>query len=153
MAVKIRLQRGGAVHAPHYRVVIADIRAPRDGRFVEKVGTYDPKNKDRKQQVNLNLERIDYWLGVGAQPSDTVKSLIRNARRSAPSEAATEAPAAEAAKAPEPQPAPATEAPAAEPEAAATEVPEPEPEAAVPSSEPEAPEAEASGEESPRTAE
>lgn len=146
MAVKIRLQRGGAVHAPHYRVVIADIRAPRDGRFVEKVGTYDPKNKDRKQQVNLNLERIDYWLGVGAQPSDTVKSLIRKARRSAPSEAAAEAPAAEApateaAKAPEPQPAPATEAP------------EPEPEAAVPSSEPEAPEAEAPGEESRRTAE
>ena len=90
MAVKIRLQRGGATHAPYYRVVVADTRSPRDGRFVEKVGTYDPKNKDEDKQLNLELERIDYWLGVGAKPSDTVRSLIRKARRSVPAEAAAE---------------------------------------------------------------
>ena len=90
MAVKIRMQRGGASHAPYYRVVVADTRSPRDGRFVEKVGTYDPKNKDEDKQLNLELERIDYWLGVGAQPSDTVRSLIKKARRSVPAEAAAE---------------------------------------------------------------
>lgn len=81
MAVKIRLQRGGSTHAPHYRVVVADGRARRDGRFVERVGTYDPCNKEEEQQLDLNLERVDYWLSVGAQPSDTVKSLIRKWRR------------------------------------------------------------------------
>ncbi|MGA1204244.1 MAG: 30S ribosomal protein S16 [Opitutales bacterium] len=77
------MQRGGATHAPYYRVVVADGRARRDGRFVEKVGIYDPKNKDEAKQVNLNLERVDYWLGVGAQPSDTVRSLIKRIRKSA----------------------------------------------------------------------
>lgn len=88
MAVKIRLQRGGAKHAPHYRVVVTDIRSPRDGRFVERVGTYDPKNKDEAQQLDLQLERIDYWLGVGAKPSDTVRSLIKRARRAGGQETA-----------------------------------------------------------------
>ncbi len=83
MAVKIRLQRGGATHAPYYRVVVADQRSPRDGRFVEKIGTYDPKNKDEGKQLNLEMERVEYWLGVGAQPSDTVRSLIKKARRKA----------------------------------------------------------------------
>jgi small subunit ribosomal protein S16 len=78
------MQRGGATHAPYYRVVVADKRSPRDGRFVEKVGTYDPKNKDAGKQINLQMDRIDYWLGVGAQPSDTVRSLIKKARKAAP---------------------------------------------------------------------
>lgn len=93
MAVKIRMQRGGATHNPHYRVVVTDVRSPRDGRFVEKVGVYDPKNKDQRKQFSLNLDRVDYWLSVGAQPSDTVRSLIKRARRQ-PSEdvASTEAP-------------------------------------------------------------
>ena len=99
MAVKIRLQRGGATHAPYYRVVIADTRFPRDGRFVEKVGRYDPKNKDEGKQLSLELERIDYWLGVGAQPSDTVRSLIKKARRATPAEAAAPAEAEAAAPA------------------------------------------------------
>lgn len=100
MAVKIRMQRGGATHHPHYRVVVTDIRSPRDGRFVERVGTYDPKNKDAKAQVKLELDRIDYWLGVGAQPSDTVRSLIKRARREVPAEkAVAEAPIAEEAAA------------------------------------------------------
>lgn len=97
MAVKIRLQRGGAKHAPHYRVVIAEASNRRDGRFVEKVGTYDPCNKDEAQHIKLNLERIDYWLGVGAQPTDTTRSLIKKARRQAPEEtAAAETETAEA---------------------------------------------------------
>lgn len=95
MAVKIRMQRGGATHNPHYRVVVTDSRSPRDGRFVEKVGTYDPKNKDESKQLNLNLERIDYWLGVGAQPSDTVRSLIKRLRRSAKTETTATVEAAE----------------------------------------------------------
>lgn len=84
------MQRGGATHNPHYRVVVTDVRSPRDGRFVEKLGTYDPKNKDESKQLNLNLERIDYWLGVGAQTSDTVRSLIKRVRRSAKAEAVSE---------------------------------------------------------------
>lgn len=88
MALKIRLQRGGATHAPHYRIVVAESSARRDGRFVEKVGTYDPRNKDASLQENLNLERVEYWLGVGAQPTDTVRSMIKRARRAAKAEAA-----------------------------------------------------------------
>lgn len=84
MAVKIRLQRGGAKHAPHYRIVVADSRARRDGRFVEIIGTYDPCNKDAAKHLKLKLDRAEYWVGVGAQPSDTVRSLIKMARRNAP---------------------------------------------------------------------
>ena len=87
MALKIRLQRGGATHAPYYRVVVAESRSPRNGRFVEKVGTYDPKNKKQDLQIQLETERVDYWLSVGAQPSDTVRSLIRKARKAAPAAA------------------------------------------------------------------
>ena len=73
MALKIRLARGGAKKRPYYHIVIADARSPRDGRFVEKVGSYNPmlpqENQDR---VRLNLDRIKYWLSVGAQPTDRV---------------------------------------------------------------------------------
>jgi small subunit ribosomal protein S16 len=82
MAVKIRLQRGGAKHKPFYRMVVADSRSRRDGRFVEIVGTYDPCNKDADKQLNLKLDRTDYWVSVGAQPSDTARALINKARRS-----------------------------------------------------------------------
>jgi len=107
--LKIRLQRGGSTHHPHYRIVVADSRAPRDGKFVENVGTYDPKNKDPEKQVNVKLERVEYWLGVGAQASDTVNSMIKKARRDekyrAPEKAAKatteEVPATEAAPAAE----------------------------------------------------
>jgi small subunit ribosomal protein S16 len=90
MAVKIRLQRGGAKHAPHYRVVVADGRARRDGRCVERIGTYDPRNKIEEEQVSLQMDRVDYWLGVGAQPSDTVRALIKRERRKQPAVAASE---------------------------------------------------------------
>lgn len=111
MAVKIRMQRGGSSHNPHYRVVVADGRTPRDGRFVERVGTYDPKNKKEAEQLNLKLDRIDYWLSVGAQPSDTVRSLIKRARKTAP----VEAEATVAAEAPVEAAAAETETPASEP--------------------------------------
>ena len=79
MALKIRLTRIGAVHQPHYRVVVAEGRARRDGDPVEVIGTYDPRNKG--QQVNLKLDRVDYWLGKGAKPSDTLHAIIKRARR------------------------------------------------------------------------
>ncbi len=79
MPVRLRLQRHGSKKKPFYRIVAADGRERRDGRFLEVVGTYDP-NLD---PINLRLkqDRIEYWIGVGAQPSTTVKSLLRRARR------------------------------------------------------------------------
>ena len=74
MAVKIRLRRIGAKKAPFYRVVVADSRNPRDGRFIEEIGTYDPKGGDDKLKVDL--ERVKYWMSNGAQPTDTVRGLL-----------------------------------------------------------------------------
>lgn len=79
MAVKLRLQRHGAKKKPFYRIVAADGRARRDGRFLEIVGTYDPNHEEIK--LRLKQDRIEHWLNVGAQPSTTVKSLLRRARR------------------------------------------------------------------------
>lgn len=77
MAVKIRLARGGAKKRPYYRVVIADARAPRDGRYIEKVGTHNPLlPKDHEDRVKLDAERITYWLGQGAQPTDRVARFL-----------------------------------------------------------------------------
>ena len=78
--LKIRLQRHGAKHAPFYRMVVTEVTAPRDGRFIEILGTYDPQCHAREDELKLNMERIDHWLGVGAQPTDTVRSLIRQGR-------------------------------------------------------------------------
>ena len=75
MGVRIRLARHGAKKKPFYRIVVADGESPRDGRFLEKVGTYDPL-KD-PAEVMLNQDRIKYWIDKGAIPSDTVKSLIK----------------------------------------------------------------------------
>ena len=75
MALKIRLARAGTTKRPYYHVVIADARSPRDGRFIEKVGTYDPKVEDSKR-VNLVTERIQRWLSVGAQPTDRVLRFL-----------------------------------------------------------------------------
>jgi len=77
MATKIRLARGGSKKRPYYRIVIADIRSPRDGRFIEKVGSYDPVlPKDSEDRVKLNVERIQYWLGNGAKPTDRVHRFL-----------------------------------------------------------------------------
>lgn len=81
MALKIRLTRIGAVHQPHYRVVVAEARSRRDGDPVETLGTYDPRTKGK--QVNLKLDRVDYWLSKGAKPSDTLNALIKKAKRAA----------------------------------------------------------------------
>jgi small subunit ribosomal protein S16 len=78
MAVKIRLTRMGSKKKPYYRINIADSRAPRDGRFIETVGTYNPLVAD-ENQVSLKEERILEWLANGAQPSDTVKNILSKA--------------------------------------------------------------------------
>ncbi len=81
MAVSIRLRREGTTNRPYYRVVVADSRSPRDGKFIEMIGNYDPKKET--ENANLDLDRAEYWIGKGAQPSDTVLSLIRKARKKA----------------------------------------------------------------------
>ena len=141
MALKIRLARGGAKKRPFYRIVVADASAPRDGRFVERVGTYDPMvPKEHEQRMTLNSERITFWLGQGAKPTDRVHKMLAAAglaeapiirdqpKKSAPgkkraereaeaasaAEAAAEAAAAEAAAAEEEAAAAAAVAPAEE---------------------------------------
>lgn len=81
MAVHIRLQRFGAKRRPYYRIVAADHRARRDGRFLEQIGTYDPMVDDDK--VKLKDDRLQHWLSVGARPTTTVASLIRKRSRAA----------------------------------------------------------------------
>src|SRR5918993_153417 len=77
MALSIRLARGGAKKRPYYRIVVADSRAPRDGRFIEKIGTYNPLlAKDSPERVKLDAERASHWLSVGAQPSDRVARFL-----------------------------------------------------------------------------
>ena len=78
--VRIRLKRMGRRHRPSYRLTAVDGRLARDGRVIEELGFYDPVTKDEKKQLVLNLERIDYWLSNGAQPSDTVRRLIERNR-------------------------------------------------------------------------
>jgi small subunit ribosomal protein S16 len=86
MAVKIRMKRVGAKNAPVFRIVIADGRSPRDGKFIEEIGTYQPRKKG--DNFTLDLERTKYWLSKGAQPSDTVASFIKKANKAAAASAA-----------------------------------------------------------------
>jgi small subunit ribosomal protein S16 len=81
MALKIRLSRIGSSHQPHYRIVVAETRSRRDGDAVETVGKYDPRTKN--QQVQLRLDRVDYWIAKGAKPTETLHALIKRARRGA----------------------------------------------------------------------
>jgi small subunit ribosomal protein S16 len=93
MAVSIRLRREGAKNRPYYKVVVADSRSPRDGKFIEIIGTYDPKKPSHNS--TLKLDRAEYWIRKGAQASDTVRSLIKKNKKqvaSAPAEAASERP-------------------------------------------------------------
>jgi small subunit ribosomal protein S16 len=111
MAAKIRLSRGGAKKRPYYYVVVAHTASPRDGRYIEQIGTFDPMlKKDNPDRVKLNLERCKYWLGVGAQPTDRVSRLLdaaglmkrearNNPQKSQPKKKAQERAAAEKAKA------------------------------------------------------
>ena len=126
--IKIRLQRHGARHAPFYRMVVAPSQARRDGRFIEVLGTYNPQAHARDAELNLKMDRVDHWLEVGAQPTETANSLIRQSRLSPEewlkrADKKSKAKAARAAK--KKNPAPVAEAPkeevkeekAAEPEA------------------------------------
>ena len=81
MSVSIRLRREGAKNRPYYKVVVADSRSPRDGKFIEIIGTYDPKMPSHNS--SLNVERVEYWISKGAQPSDTVRSLIKKNKNQA----------------------------------------------------------------------
>jgi small subunit ribosomal protein S16 len=144
MAMKIRLARGGSKKRPFYRIVAADSRMPRDGRFIEKLGTYNPLlPKDSEERVKMDMERVQHWLDKGAQPTDRVSRFLeaagvlekkeranmekaqpgKKAQERAEEKAAKAAAAAEAAKAPAPaeepaeevvEEAPAEEAPAEE---------------------------------------
>lgn len=76
MAVKIRLKRLGRNHRAVYRLAAMDARSPRDSRTIEELGLYDPTNKDQAQQVRINTDRVKYWLGVGAVPTQTVRDLL-----------------------------------------------------------------------------
>ena len=113
MAMKIRLARGSSKKRPHYAIVAADSRMPRDGRFKEKLGTYNPLlAKDSEDRVKLNVERVQFWLAQGAQPTDRVarfleaaglvaKKVRNNPNKAVPGKAAQERAAAKAAKAAE----------------------------------------------------
>lgn len=79
MAVAIRLRREGAKNSPYYKIVVADQRRARDGKFIEIIGTYDPKLEG--ENFSIQLDRADYWVGVGARPSQTVGSIITKARK------------------------------------------------------------------------
>src|SRR5882757_9425668 len=131
MALKIRLSRGGAKKRPFYSIVVADGRNPRDGRFIEKIGTYNPMlKKDDANRLILKTERASHWLKLGAQPTDRVTLFLANAglvkapvRRDTPKKSAPKAKAVERAKANEaaaaaaaatPAPAPAAEGEAAQ---------------------------------------
>jgi small subunit ribosomal protein S16 len=87
MSVKIRLKRCGTKNYPVYRVVVADSRSPRDGKFIEEVGTYQPMQKGKNFEINL--DRVKYWVGVGALPSDTVSSFIKKTEKALQAESAT----------------------------------------------------------------
>ena len=81
MALKIRLQRHGTSHRPFYRMVVTEANARRDGRFVDLLGTYEPQASRPENELNLKIDRIDYWKTVGAKTTDTAESLLRRARR------------------------------------------------------------------------
>ena len=136
MAMKIRLARGGSKKRPFYRIVAADSRMPRDGRFIEKLGTYNPLlPKDSEERVKMNMERVQYWLGQGAQPTDRISRMLEaagvlekkernNPNKAKPGKKAQERAEEKAAKAAEAEAAPAEEAAAeadAAPEAEAEE--------------------------------
>lgn len=126
MSVRIRMKRMGRKHRPFYRICIMDKQRARDGKAIEEVGFYDTSVADKSKRVSLNMERIDYWLSVGAQPSEKVNALISKVKKDKFGTAAAPPPM-QAPKAPEPEPAPEAEegasAEASGEEAAETEAP------------------------------
>jgi small subunit ribosomal protein S16 len=110
MSVSIRLRREGSLNNPYYKVVVADSRSPRDGKFIEIIGTYDPTKPGHNS--TLKLDRIEYWVSKGAQPSDTVRSLIKKNKEQAAKPVAEKMPAEPVRpEAPPPAPAPDETAP------------------------------------------
>ena len=81
--VVIRMARGGAKNRPFYNVVVADSRMPRDGRFIERVGFYNPKASENEPKYRIALDRVAHWVSQGAQPSDAVKKLIKRGKKDA----------------------------------------------------------------------
>ena len=81
--VSIRLARGGSKKRPFYHVVVSDSRSPRDGRYIERVGFYNPRARGQEESLRLDDERIAYWIGEGARPSERVASLIKGAKKAA----------------------------------------------------------------------
>ncbi|WP_114966192.1 30S ribosomal protein S16 [Alkalilacustris brevis] len=132
MATKIRLARGGSKKRPHYSIVASDSRMPRDGRYLEKLGTYNPLlSKDSEDRIRMNVERVQYWLSQGAQPTDRVSRMLEaagvlpkkeraNLKKGTPGKKAQERVAARAEKAAAAE-APAEEAAAPAEEAATAE--------------------------------
>jgi small subunit ribosomal protein S16 len=80
MALRIRLQRQGRIHHPSYKVVVAESSSRRDGKYVEKIGAYEPQAKGKSQELSLDIDRAAYWVGVGAKATDTVARLINRAK-------------------------------------------------------------------------
>lgn len=129
MAMKIRLSRGGSKKRPFYRIVAADSRMRRDGRYIERLGTYNPLlPKDSEERVKMNMERIQYWLSEGAQPSDRIARMLEaagvrdKAERANPNKG-TPGDKAKARAEEKAEKAAAAAAPAEEPEAPAEEAP------------------------------
>jgi small subunit ribosomal protein S16 len=81
MSVKIRMKRVGAKNSPYFRIVVADSRSPRDGKFIEEIGTYQPLKKG--ENYKMDMERAQYWISKGAQPSETVASFLKKLKKSA----------------------------------------------------------------------
>lgn len=81
MAVRIRMKRVGAKNSPYFRIVVADSRSPRDGKFIEEIGTYQPLKKG--ENYKMDVARADYWISKGAQPSETVASFLKKLRKAA----------------------------------------------------------------------
>lgn len=79
--VTIRLSRGGAKKKPFYQMVVADSRKPRDGRFIENIGFFNPMAKGQEEKLRINLDRVEHWIGQGAQPSDRVASLVKSYKK------------------------------------------------------------------------
>jgi small subunit ribosomal protein S16 len=146
MALKIRLARAGAKKRPYYRIVVADSQSPRDGRYIEKLGTYDPlQPKGSAERIKFSEERVQHWLGVGAQPTDRVLRFLDNAgiqKRDARSNPQKGQPGKKRLEREEAKKAAAEEKAKAAAEAAAAPPPAPEPEP-EPAAEAEAPAADA----------
>ncbi len=105
MAVRIRMKRMGRKHRPFYRICVMDSRKQRDGEAIEEIGTYDTSVADKSKRVAINMERVDYWMSVGAKPSDNVATLIKKVKQNKFGTAAAPAPLiAPKEPAPEPEP-------------------------------------------------